>query len=129
MKYIIPNSINKKQIEIKKTKSKYKSNTIYKIYYHYQTIELIGIPYLVPLKDYDQYEEKIVIKNDDIIEKITELNTHILSLFSDCYPLIYKNTIFHSRKLKTKRSNLYLFVSSINTYKNAKKAKIYFIYD
>ena len=129
MKYIIPNSINKKNIEIKKTKNKYKSETIYKIYYHYQTIELIGIPYLIPLNDYEQYEEKIILKNDESIKKIIDLNTHILSLFPDCYPLIYKNTIYHSRKLKTKKSDLYLFVSSINTYKNAKKAKIYFIYD
>lgn len=130
MQYIIPNSINTENIRLNKNKLKNKRDYIYKIYYIYNSVELIGIPYKIKENDYEQYEEKIVLKNKKDILSIKNLSMYIISLFPDCIPLIDENnTLYHSRFLKKKRGDLYLFFSSINTYKNNKKAKIYFIYD
>lgn len=130
MQYIIPNSINTENIRLNKNKLKNKRDYIYKIYYIYNSIELIGIPYKIKENDYEQYEEKIVLKNKKDILSIKNLSMYIRSLFPDCISLIDENnTLYHSRFLEKKRGDLYLFFSSINTYKNNKKAKIYFIYD
>lgn len=130
MQYIIPNSINTENIRLNKNKLKNKKDYIYKIYYIYNSIELIGIPYKIKEDDYVQYEEKIVLKNKKDILSIKNLSMYIRSLFPDCFPLIDENnTLYHSRFLEKKKGDLYLLFSSINTYKNNKKAKIYFIYD
>lgn len=129
MQYIIPNSINIENIRFKKIKIKNKGEYIDKIYYLYNSIELIGIPYKINKGDYEQYNDKIVLKNKRDILSINNLNNYILKEFAECLPLIYKDTILHSHFLETKNNNVYLFFSSLNTYKNNKKAKVYFIYD
>ena len=130
MQYIIPNSINTGNISLNKNRLKNKKDYIYKMYYIYNSVELIGIPYKINENDYEQYEEKVVLKNKKDILSIKNLSIYIRSLFPDCYPLIdQNNTLYHSRFLEKKKGDLYLFFSSINTYKNKKKAKIYFIYD
>lgn len=129
MNYIIPNSINTENIRFKKIKLKNKREYIDKIYYLYNSIELIGVPFKINRNDYEQFNEKIVLKNENDIVAINNLNNYILKEYPDCLPLIYKDTILHSHFLKTKNKDLYLFFSSLNTYKNNKKAKIYFIYD
>ena len=129
MNYIIPNSINTENIRFKKIKLKNKREYIDKIYYLYNSIELIGVPFKINKNDYEQYSEKIVLKNEKDILKINILNNYILKEYPECLPLIYNDTILHSQFLKTKNKTLYLFFSSVNTYKNNKKAKIYFIYD
>lgn len=129
MNYIIPKSINTENIRFKKIKLKNKREYIEKIYYVYNSIELIGIPFKINKENYKQYNEKIVLKNKKDIEYISNLNNYILEEYPECIPFIYKDTILHSHFLETKNKDLYLFISSINTYKNNKKAKIYFIYD
>jgi hypothetical protein len=129
MKYIIPKSINTENIRFKKIKLKTKREYIDKIYYIYNSIELIGIPYKINKGDYEQYNDKIVLKNKNDIVSINNLNSYILKEYPNCHPLIYKDTILHSHFLETKNNNIYLFFSSLNTYKTCKKAKIYFIYD
>ena len=140
MKYIIPKSINTENIRFKKIKLKTKREYIDKIYYIYNSIELIGIPYKINKGDYEQFKDKIVLKNkNDIVSinnlnryniiSINNLNSYILKEYPNCHPLIYKDTILHSHFLETKNNNIYLFFSSLNTYKTCKKAKIYFIYD
>ena len=129
MNYIIPNSINTENIRFKKIKLKNKREYIDKIYYLYNSIELIGVPFKINRNDYEQYSEKIVLKNENDIIAINNLNNYILREYHECLPLIFKDTILHSHFLETKNKDLYLFFSSLNTYKNNKKAKIYFIYD
>lgn len=129
MSYIIPKSINTENIRFKRIKLKNRCEYINKIYYIYNSIELIGIPYKINKDDYEQYNQKIVLKNKSDIISINNINEYILNKFPDCLPIIYKDTILHSYFLETKDNNLYLFFSSLNTYKNHKKAKIYFIYD
>lgn len=129
MNYIIPNSINTENIRFKKIKLKNKREYIDKIYYLYNSVELIGVPFKINKNDYNQFNEKIVLKNEKDITAINNLNNYILKEYPDCLPLIYKDTVLHSHFLETKNKDLYLFFSSLNTYKNNKKAKIYFIYD
>jgi TRAP-type mannitol/chloroaromatic compound transport system permease small subunit len=129
MKYIIPKSINTENIRFKKVKLKKKKEYIDKIYYMYNSVELIGVPYKINKNDYKQYNDRIILMNDSDIKSIQLLNDYILRLYPECIPMIYGDTILHSHFLETKNNNLFLFFSSLNTYKNCKKAKIYFIYD
>jgi hypothetical protein len=129
MKYIIPKSINTENIRFKKVKLKKKREYIDKIYYMYNSVELIGVPYKINKNDYKQYNDRIILMNDSDIKSIQLLNDYILRLYPECIPMIYGDTILHSHFLETKNNNLFLFFSSLNTYKNCKKAKIYFIYD
>jgi len=129
MKYIIPKSINTENIRFKKVKLKKKREYIDKIYYVYNSVELIGVPYKINKNDYKQYNDRIILMNDSDIKSIQLLNDYILRLYPECIPMIYGDTILHSHFLETKNNNLFLFFSSLNTYKNCKKAKIYFIYD
>lgn len=129
MKYIIPKSINTENIRFKKVKLKKKREYIDKIYYVYNSVELIGVPYKINKNDYKQYNDRIILMNDSDIKSIQLLNDYILRLYPECVPMIYGDTILHSHFLETKNNNLFLFFSSLNTYKNCKKAKIYFIYD
>ena len=129
MKYIITKSINKENIRFKKVKMKKKKEYIDKIYYMYNSVELIGVPYKINKNDYKQYNDRIILMNDSDIKSIQLLNDYILRLYPECIPMIYGDTILHSHFLETKNNNLFLFFSSLNTYKNCKKAKIYFIYD
>ena len=64
MKYIIPKSINTENIRFKKVKSRTKQEYLCKIYYMYNSIELIGVPYKINKNDYEQYNDKIILKND-----------------------------------------------------------------
>tara|TARA_Y100000389_G_C17345306_1_gene455530 strand:+ start:529 stop:918 length:390 start_codon:yes stop_codon:yes gene_type:complete len=129
MNYIIPKSINTENIRFKKIKLKNNREYIDKIYYLYNSIELIGVPFKINKNDYEQYNEKIVLKNKKDIVVVNNLNNYILKEYPECLPIIYKDTILHSQFLETKNNDLYLFFSSLNTYKNCKKAKVYFIYD
>jgi len=129
MQYIVPNSINNKNIIFRKVKTKNKKDYIYKIYYMYGSIELIGIPYKIDKNDYEQQNDKIILKNERDTTLINELNNHIVKSFPECLPIIQKNKISHSHLLQTQNKDLYLFISYISTYKYNKKAKIYFIYD
>lgn len=132
MKYIIPKSINTENIEIKKAKLRNKKDIVHKMYYHYNSIELLGIPFFIKQGDYSQYTDKIVIHNESIINSIKSLNHYIISIFPNSLPLIDENNaIHHSHLLDRKKGDLYIIFTSINniTYKNCKKAKIYFIYD
>jgi hypothetical protein len=130
MKYIVPKSINTEKIRINKKRVRNKGGISYKVYYHYNNIELIGIPYKIKKTDYEQYADKVILKNKNDIDSIKELNSYIKYYFPECVSLIdERNTIYQSRFLEKKNEDLYLFFSAINTYKNYKKAKIYFIYD
>ena len=129
MKYIIPKSINTENIRFKKVKLKKKKEYIDKIYYMYNSVELIGVPYKINKNDYKQYNDRIILMINLKIKSIQLLNDYILRLYPECIPMIYGDTILHSHFLETKNNNLFLFFSSLNTYKNCKKAKIYFIYD
>ena len=128
MKYIIPKSINTENIRFKKVKSRTKQEYLCKIYYMYNSIELIGVPYKINKNDYEQYNDKIILKNESDIASIQSINNYILRIYPECSPMIYGGTILHSRFLETEHGDLYLLFSSINTYKTGKKAKIYFIY-
>ena len=59
MNYIIPNSINTENIRFKKIKLKNKREYIDKIYYLYNSIELIGVPFKINRNDYEQYSKRL----------------------------------------------------------------------
>jgi hypothetical protein len=126
MRYIIPKSINVDNISFKEIKHTLSEGNNYKIYYRYKSLDLIGIPFLLKAVDYVKYIGKIIIKNDVLVASINRINDHILLAYPRCKPIIYNDTIYHSSHIKP-NGDIYVFISSVNTSKNIKKAKLHFI--
>ena len=128
MQYIIPDSLNVNDISFSVIKDTLKYKNIYKIYYRYRSIELIGVPFMLTDEDYKIFQNRIIITNELIHTAINNINDYIISIHPTCTPIIHDNTMYWGTRNKSK-SNLYIIISSVNTYKNTKKANIHFIYE